>query len=45
MISFIYNILMTPNSDIVVLSNPNLYELATNKEWRLAFYIEWQQRQ
>ena len=27
---------------IVVSSNPNLYELATTKEGKLAFYIKWQ---
>ena len=27
---------------IVVLSNPNLHELATTKEGRLVFYIKWQ---
>ena len=32
------------SSTIIVSSNLNLYEFATNKEGRPAFYIEWQQQ-
>ena len=32
------------NFNIVVLSNPNPYELATTKEGGIAFYIEWQRQ-
>ena len=39
MISFIFNLLTTPRSNIVVPSNSNPYELATTKEGGLHFIL------